>query len=217
MKSFLNFTGNLTIERNEEKLVLVPITLEKGSKGQYPGLNSKEFDLDRFIVWQCKNIDTSNDEALKANSFNNKVIDLFNELVFLPAWKGVVDSTTIEYDPEKLPKGTDGKKIKPNVVVDDKTREAFEKAFIDSVTDYFNGVTRSREKDSVYYRKEAERLAKLCAKETKPELKAELKLQAKAALQQSKQLEEQEKAQQENLFDEIFGDDDVKPTEEKKA
>lgn len=198
MKSFLNFTGNLTIERNDVSIVLTPITLEKGSKGQYPGLNAKDFDLEVFQTWQCKSKETAEDDALRSNSFNQKIVELFNELVFLPAWKTVVDSTTKEYEPSK-------KEKKPTIEVDDETRKAFEKAFIDSVTDYFNLVTRQREKDSVYYRKEAERIAKLCSKEEDKVKKAELKLQARQALDLSKKLEESEKAQQESLFDEIFG------------
>lgn len=222
MKSFLNFTGNLTIERNETKLTLVPITLEKGSKGVYPGLDAKAFDLEEFIDWQCKNLETATDDSLRANSFNNKVIELFNELVFLPAWKGVVDSTTIEYDPEKLEKDAKGKKIKPEVKVTDEQRKAFEKAFVDSVTDFFNLVTRQKEKDSTYYRKEAERIGRLMMKEENKEKKAALKVEARNALAMSKQLEELEKQQSDNLFDEIFGDDDeiVKETkveETKKA
>lgn len=203
MKSFLNFTGSLSIERNDVSINLVPVTLEKGSKGVYPGLSLKDFDIEVFQTWQCKNKETANDDSLRINSFNTKLVELFNELVFLPAWKSVVDSTTKEYEPSK-------KEKKPDITVDDETRQAFEKAFTDSVTDFFNLVTRSKEKDSVYYRNEAMRLAKLASKEENKEAKAKLKLEGKQALELSKKLEEQEKAQADSIFDEIFGEDDNK-------
>lgn len=201
MKAFLNFKNDssLAMTRNGVTFNFVPVTMEKGSKGVFPGIDAKSFDLEKFITFQCKNIETANDTVMRTNAFNTFIVECLNE-VTMAIWKDCVASTEVEYKPSKTGK-------KPEINVSDETYATYVKAFTDSLEDYFSLVTKAREKNSVYYKKLAADLAKSYSKETDKEKKAILLAQAREAQKTAKTLEEQENKALDNALLDILGDD----------
>lgn len=208
MKAFLNFKDTTSMTRNGVTFSFTPIEMEKGSKGIFPGLDGKTFDLDKFKTFRAKNVEVANDSVLKDSSFNMFVVDAFNDIA-MAIWKDCVASTEVEYKPTK------GKE-KPTIEVDAETYSTYVKAFNDSMEDYFGLVSKAREKNSVYYKKLAADLAKSYSKETDKEKKAVLLNQAREAQRTAKTLEEQENKALDNALLDILGDDVLSSDTESK-
>lgn len=196
MKAFLNFKGNLPIVRNGVKFELIPLSMEKGSKGVYPGIDSKSFELEKFISFKAKNIETSKDATLRMMSFNSFVVDAIND-VCMATWKETVKATEKEYDAKD-------KASKPTIEVNEDTFNAYVKSFTESLNGFFNGETKQRERNSSYYAKEASELAKAYSKETDKEKKAKLRLLAAEAQKMSKTLREQEEKAMDDVLKDIL-------------